>query len=94
MHKRKFHYFQHFNDYDISPSYNILILRNNLENVYIYTGKLNSNSRPDKSSIVNIMTNQIKDVELKEFIQDSIDECFDTLELGKLYSTIPYGIRN
>ncbi|XP_029342020.1 general odorant-binding protein 71 isoform X1 [Acyrthosiphon pisum] len=42
---------------------------------------LNSNSRPDKYSIVNIMTNQIKDVELKEFIQDSIDECFDTLEL-------------
>lgn len=29
------------------------------------------------------MTNQIKDVELKEFIQDAIDECFDTLELGK-----------
>ncbi|XP_025409414.1 probable serine/threonine-protein kinase clkA isoform X2 [Sipha flava] len=42
---------------------------------------LNSNSRPDKPSIVNIMTNQIKDVELKEFLQDSIDECFDTLEL-------------
>ncbi|XP_026806216.1 uncharacterized protein LOC113549219 [Rhopalosiphum maidis] len=42
---------------------------------------LNSNSRPDKHSIVNIMTNQIKDVELKEFIQDSIDECFDALEL-------------
>ncbi|XP_025196494.1 uncharacterized protein LOC112595475 isoform X2 [Melanaphis sacchari] len=42
---------------------------------------LNSNSHPDKRSIVNIMTNQIKDVELKEFIQDSIDECFDALEL-------------
>lgn len=52
----------------------------------IFTGQLNSNSRPDKSSIVNIMTNQIKDVELKEFIQDSIDECFDTLELGKLFA--------
>ncbi|XP_050432417.1 uncharacterized protein LOC126840601 isoform X2 [Adelges cooleyi] len=42
---------------------------------------LNSNARPDKSSIVSIMTSQIKDVELKEFVQDSIDECFDTLEL-------------
>lgn len=50
-------------------------------------GQLNSNARPDKSSILNIMTNQIKDVELKEFIHDSIDECFDTLELGMSYIT-------
>ncbi|XP_050541883.1 uncharacterized protein LOC126905833 isoform X2 [Daktulosphaira vitifoliae] len=42
---------------------------------------LNSNARPDKSSIVSIMTSQIKDVELKEFVQEAIDECFDTLEL-------------
>lgn len=34
------------------------------------------------------MTNQVKDVELKEFIQDSIDECFDTLELGESRITL------
>jgi len=68
--------------------FTIPTINSNLEIVFIFAGQLNSNSRPDKYSIVNVMTNQIKDVELKEFIQDSIDECFDTLELGKSLKTL------
>lgn len=68
--------------------FTIPTINSNLEIVFIFAGQLNSNSRPDKYSIVTIMTNQIKDVELKEFIRDSIDECFDTLELGESLITL------
>lgn len=60
-----------------------VIVANKPYRSFVGAAKLNSNSRPDKRAILNIVTNQIKDVELKEFVHDSVDECFDALELGE-----------
>ncbi len=34
--------------------------------------------------MTNIMTNRIQDSELREFIQDSIEECFDIIDTGTI----------
>lgn len=43
---------------------------------------VNEHSHPDKGSVMNVMTQRIRDPELKDFIQESIDECFDILLTG------------
>nr|XP_018909253.1 PREDICTED: uncharacterized protein LOC109038604 [Bemisia tabaci] len=41
---------------------------------------LTEDARPDKNSVISVMTQRIRDPELKEFIQESIEECFDIIE--------------
>ncbi|XP_075213958.1 odorant-binding protein 59a [Lycorma delicatula] len=43
---------------------------------------LDGDSKPDKSGIVAVMTQKIRNPELKEFIQDSIMDCFEIIESG------------
>lgn len=43
----------------------------------------NEDSLPSKGSVMSVMTQRIRDPELKDFIQESIDECFDILLSGQ-----------
>ncbi|KAE8573791.1 general odorant-binding protein 71 [Halyomorpha halys] len=44
---------------------------------------LNQNNKIDKSNTMHILTQKIRDSELKEFVEDSINECFDKMDNEK-----------
>ncbi|XP_065215445.1 putative uncharacterized protein DDB_G0287457 isoform X1 [Planococcus citri] len=45
---------------------------------------LNNENKADRMAMTNVMTSRIRDSELKEFIQDSIEECFDIMDTEQL----------
>ena len=47
-----------------------------------YSPQLNDENRVDRQSMLLIMTLRVQEPELKEFIEDSIDECYDFLDTG------------
>lgn len=44
--------------------------------------QLNDDGYPDKSPVMRVMTQRIRDSELKEFIQDAVSECFEITNPG------------
>lgn len=45
--------------------------------------KLDDDSTPDKAAVMKVMTRNIVERELRHFIQESVNECFDNIESGK-----------
>ncbi|XP_039279242.1 general odorant-binding protein 71 isoform X3 [Nilaparvata lugens] len=46
---------------------------------------LGSGSKPDKNSVLSVMTQKIRNPELREFIQDSVNDCFEAVESEPQY---------
>ncbi|RZF38723.1 hypothetical protein LSTR_LSTR014381 [Laodelphax striatellus] len=44
-----------------------------------------SSSKPDKNSVLSVMTQKIRNPELREFIQDSVNDCFEAVESEPQY---------
>lgn len=39
---------------------------------------------PEKESVTNVMMRRVKDPQVKDFIEEAIDECFEQMESGKI----------
>lgn len=47
---------------------------------------MDSKSVPDKESIISVMTQSIRDLEVKDFIEETVEDCFDKMNTSKYYS--------
>ena len=46
---------------------------------------MDSKSIPDKESVISVMTQSIRDVEIKDFIEETVEDCFDKMNTSKYY---------
>jgi hypothetical protein len=55
--------------------------------IFIAITQLDDSELPDKSLVTKVMTKRIRDPKLKDFIEDSIEDCFELLETGEYTNT-------
>jgi len=51
--------------------------------IFIALTQLDDSALPDKSLVTKVMTKRIRDPKLKDFIEESIEDCFELLETGE-----------
>jgi hypothetical protein len=49
--------------------------------------QLDDSEQPDKSMVIKVMTKKIRDPEVRDFIEESVDDCFELLEMGECVNT-------
>jgi hypothetical protein len=55
--------------------------------IFIWIQQLDDSAYPDKSMVTKVMTKRIRDPKVKDFIEESIDDCFELLETGESVNT-------
>jgi len=55
--------------------------------IFIPLTQLDDSALPDKSLVTKVMTKRIRDPKLKDFIEESIEDCFELLETGEYMNT-------
>jgi hypothetical protein len=60
--------------------------------IFIAPTQLDDSGLADKSLVTKVMTKRIRDPKLKDFIEESIEDCFELLETGE-YTNIQ-NVRN
>lgn len=55
--------------------------------IIIAITQLDDSALPDKSLVTKVMTKKIRDPKLKDFIEESIEDCFELLETGEYMKT-------
>jgi len=55
--------------------------------IFIAPTQLDDSGLADKSLVTKVMTKRIRDPKLKDFIEESIEDCFELLETGEYTNT-------
>lgn len=51
--------------------------------IFIAIAQVDDSALPDKSLVTKVMTKKIRDPKVKDFIEESIEDCFELLETGE-----------
>ena len=51
--------------------------------IFIAITQLDDSALPDKSLVTKAMTKRIRDPKVKDFFEESIEDCFELLETGE-----------
>ena len=55
--------------------------------IFIAITQLDDSALPEKSLVTKVLTKRIRDPKLKDFIEESIEDCFELLESGEYTNT-------
>lgn len=53
--------------------------------IFISIQQLDDSAQPDRSLVLKVMTKKIRDPEVRDFIEESVDDCFELLEMGEYH---------
>lgn len=51
--------------------------------IFITIYQLDDSAEPDKSMVIKVMTKKIRDPKVRDFIEESVEDCFELLEMGE-----------